>query len=384
MDEKLEVDPAEAAAARDEAELEAHACALHRRSIVIDGHSDILIPIADGKCRLGVVPSEAELAAWQAVAAAKAAVHHASGRDDLPYQLSPLAELIACTGQYHLPQLVKGGVSAAVLAIHIPDAQLDAALERGLAQAAALHRELDANWESAGLVLSADDVRAAKQEGRVGLLLGVEGAEPFGRHLHLLEAFYRLGVRLIGLAHSRRNAFCDGTQLNIRTGGLTALGRRAVRLMDELGIIIDLAHMSDAGFWEVIELARGPVVLSHTSALKPSPGYRAPLDEVNATYGMSKAEAIKRKGGLIGVIFWSQPDVGALTDEVEALTQMAGPEHVGLGSDYYGRESAPRGLEDPSKLPALTLELVRRGLPDDWIIGALGGNWLRVIERVLG
>lgn len=368
----------EAAAAAD---LERRARELHARAVVIDGHSDILIPIAGGHCRFGAVPGQSELIQWGRLAAA---LPRPEARADLPYELPALAELIACTGQYHLPQLLQGGVSAATLAIHVRDKDLDHALAEGLAQAAALHRELDANWEQTSLVLSAADIRQAKADGRLGILASVEGAEPFGRHLHLLEAFYRLGVRLIGLAHSRRNAFCDGTQLNIKTGGLTALGKRAVKLMDDLGIIIDLAHMADAGFWEIIELARGPVVLSHTSAIKPSPGYRAPLDEVNATYGMSKAQAIARKQGLIGVIFWGQADIGALADEIEMLARIAGPENVGLGSDYYGLDAAPKGLTDPSQLPDLTLELVRRGLPDAWIEGALGGNWLRVIEQILG
>ena len=97
------------------------------------------------------------------------------------------------------------------------------------------------------------------------LLLSFEGGEPLGRNLTLLDVFYRLGLRMISLTHSRRNALADGAQLSIQTGGLTHLGRDLVRRLNELGIVIDLAHLSDAGVWEVLELSSAPVILSHTT-----------------------------------------------------------------------------------------------------------------------
>ncbi|MEX1158482.1 MAG: membrane dipeptidase, partial [Thermomicrobiales bacterium] len=197
-----------------------------------------------------------------------------------------------------------------------------------------------------------------------------------------LDIFWRLGLRMTTLTHSRRNALADGTQLNINTGGLTSAGRRAVQRCQELGIVIDTAHLSDQGFWDLVELVDGPILCSHTSALTPSPGYRLPWDERNATYGMSKAEAIASKGGLIGVVFWSMADTGTLVREAERIIELTGPDHVGLGTDFFGFRDAPRDLQHIGQLPTLTDALVRAGHDDDTILKLLGGNYLRVFEQV--
>ncbi len=95
--------------------------------------------------------------------------------------------------------------------------------------------------------------------------LSLEGAEPLGQNLNLLDVFYRLGLRMVSLTHSRRNAWADGTQLEVQTGGLTYSGRELIRRMNELGIVIDLAHLSDAGVWEVLARSQAPVIYSHTA-----------------------------------------------------------------------------------------------------------------------
>ncbi|HEX5165804.1 MAG TPA: membrane dipeptidase [Thermomicrobiales bacterium] len=359
-------------------ELSERAAALHQRAIVIDGHSDILLPVVMGTTTLTTPFPESELERWQRLVEVQQPARRSS---DVPYGLDPLAIAIAPSGQYELPLLEAGGVTAECVALFLPETMLDNALESALEMVAALHREIEANADRCLLVRSVADLQRAKAEGKVAYILTMEGAEPIGTRIDLLDIFWRLGLRMTTLTHSRRNLLADGTQQDINTGGLTRAGREAVCRCQELGIVIDTAHISDRGFWDLIELVDGPILCSHTSVLTLTPGYRAPWDEINPTYGMSKAEAIARKGGLIGVVFWSMADTAALVREVERITELTGPDHVGLGTDFFGFRDAPSDLQHIGQLPALTEALVQAGLDDDTILKVLGGNYLRIFEQ---
>ena len=356
----------------------ARAAGLHRDAIVIDGHSDILLPVIGGVTRLDTPFDMTAMERWRTIA------EHQPQPEmhDVPYDLDPLALLIAPAGQYELPLLEQGGVTALCASIYLHEQQLDAALETALEMVAILHRTFDANPDRCLLATSVADIRRAKAEAKVAYILTMEGAEPIGRRIDLLDIFWRLGLRMTTLTHSRRNLLADGTQQDIAIGGLTTLGRQAVRRCQELGIVLDVAHLSDRGFWDLVEMGGGPILCSHTSVLTPSPGYRAPWDEVNATYGMSKAEAIARSGGLIGVVFWSMPDVDALVREVDRIVELTGPDYVGIGTDFFGFRDAPRQIQHAGQLPALTEALVARGYNDEMIPKVLGGNYLRVFEEV--
>ncbi len=350
---------------------------LHRQAIVIDGHSDILNLLADGRLRLREHPNVPPPAAWPSD------LFPPTIATTTPYQLSPYTNWFQCLGQYDIPCFQAGGITAQVLAIFIDDAYLANPLERALAMVAAFHREIEANPDTLLFATTAADIRLAKATSKTALLLSFEGGEPFGRNLVLLDIFYRLGLRMISLTHSRRNALADGTQMQITTGGLTHLGRELISRMNELSMVIDLAHLSDPGIWEVLELSRDPVLLTHTNIRNGIPGYRAGLTEIHPQYGISKLQAIAAKGGAVGVIFWGQPDIETIVDEIDAIIQHVGDDYVTLGSDFYGLEQAPQGLEDIGKLPALTEALVRRGYSDTTIAKILGQNMLRVFETVL-
>jgi membrane dipeptidase len=354
---------------------------LHRRAMVIDGHSDILLPVVNGITTLDRLFPDDQLTRWQTVADHMPTPLRMS---DVPYELDPLALHIAPAGQYELPLLEQGGVTAQCVSIFLPENRLDEALETALEMVAVLHRTVEANADRCLLATSVADIRRAKREGKVAYVLTMEGAEPFGSRLDLIDIFHRLGLRMTTLTHSRRNLLADGTQQDIETGGLTSLGKRAVRRCTELGIVLDTAHLSDRGFWDLVELVDGPVLCSHTSVLTPSPGYRAPWDEVNPTYGMSKAQAIASTGGLIGVVFWSMADTATLVREVGAIIELTGPDHVGLGTDFFGFRDAPTDLRHVGELPALTSALVGRGYSDDTITKVLGGNYLRIFEQTWG
>ncbi|RPJ25806.1 MAG: membrane dipeptidase, partial [Planctomycetaceae bacterium] len=275
-----------------------------------------------------------------------------------------------------------GGITAQVTAIFIGQDHLPRPLERALDMVAAFHREIEDNPDTLRLATTADDIRLAKANDKTALLLSLEGVEPLGQNLNLLEVFYRLGLRMVSLTHSRRNAWADGTQLGVQTGGLTYLGRELIHRMNELGIVIDLAHLSDAGVWEVLERSREPVIYSHTT-VGAMPGYKTGLTDLDRQHGTTKLRALADKDGVACVIFVAQPDVKAVVDDIETMINHVGDHHVGLGSDFVSLAHAPKGLEDISKVPAVTEEMVRRGFGDETIRKVLGGNLLRVFEQVL-
>jgi len=352
--------------------------AIHARAIVIDGHSDILLPVVDGVTSLIEPWPERERERWRQIAAHQHVGHSAN----YGYTLDAMAQLTAPAGQYELPLLEQGGVTAQCVAIFIPDERLGDALTIALEMTAALHRAVEAYPERCLLATSTADIRRAKDEGKVAYILTMEGAEPFHHSLELIEIFARLGLRMTTLTHSRRNLLADGTQLGRKTGGLTNAGIEAVRRLGEAGVVIDLAHISDTSFWDIIERVDGPLLLSHTSLLQVDPDYRAAFDHIFPTYGMTKAQAIAATGGLIGVVFWSQPDSATLVDELDAIIAQIGPDHAGLGTDFYGFDKAPADLRHIGELPALTEQMLRRGYDEETILKVLGGNYLRIFDAV--
>ncbi len=358
--------------------IESHAAELHKRAIVIDGHCDILMPIADGKVRLGERVEVPDPATW------KPPLGVAEDTSSNVFGFPPHTYYFGTAGQYSIPQFLAGGLTVQVCAIYLQNRDLERALQRGLEMTWWLHREVEEN-DDFELVTTVADIHRLKREGKCGGILAFEGFEPLGFELRFLDLFHKLGLRMASLTHSRRNFFADGLQENIQTGGLTKLGKQAVKRMDELGIVIDLGHLNQVGFWEVMELSQSPMVFSHTSPRKFYPRH---ADEsprypgIDTSRGHERLEAIARNGGVVGVIFYYQADVDEVVTDIEYVMDVVGPDHVGLGSDLYGMERAPKGLEDMSKLPAITNRLVQRGYSDEVILKVLGGNYMRVFEQV--
>ena len=354
----------------------AHAAELHERAIVIDCHSDLLIPIADGYVRLGKQVEVPDPEKW------KPPFEMADSFSGDTYW--PNNNRFGCIGQYSLPQFLAGGLTAQVCAIFVKNHQLGSALERSLRMAWWLRREAEEN-DDFELATTGADIRRLKREGKCGGIMAFEGLEPLGYDLKFLDIFYALGMRMAGMAHNRRSFLVDGTQSHVRTGGLSEIGKKVIARMNELGIVIDLAHTDQIGFWETLEITKAPVVLSHGSPrrffpLKPED---SPLHSVrDVSRGRERLEALARNGGVFGIFFLGQPDVDDVVRDIEHVMDVIGPDHVGLGSDLYGLEWAPKGLEDISKVPALTERLVERGHSDEVILKFLGGNYMRVFERV--
>lgn len=356
----------------------AHAAELHRQAIVIDGHSDILGPISEGKMRLCDRVEVPDPAAWQP---------QPGVRGEGAFRLSAYNVFFGPMGQFDIPRFREGGITAQVCAIFLPDRDLDFALKRGLEMVWCLHREAEeaADFE---VVTTAADIHRLKREGKCGGILALEGCDALGTDVRLLDLYYKLGLRMASLTHCRRNAYADGVQPGIRTGGLSALGKLAIGRMNELGIVVDLVHIGEAGYWETLELTKAPVVLSHSTGTMFSLPAGVAYGEPGTRPGLARhrdrerLQALARNGGVLGIILVEKTDIDDLVDDIETAMEIMGPDHVGLGSDYYGLDRAPRGLEDVSKWPMLTQRLVERGHSDEVILKVLGGNYVRVFQQV--
>jgi membrane dipeptidase len=351
--------------------------AIHREAIVIDGHSDVLKAVADGKMRLGdrvEVPAED---GWEPPVGMPV--------DALAelYGFSPHTSYFETMGFYDVPRFLEGGLTSEGMAIYLSTHELDRALHRALEMVYWLHEDAAAN-ESFEVVTTVEEIRAVKAAGKTSGFLTFEGFEPLGYDLKLLDVFARLGLRMASLTHSRRNAFGDGgNQLgDPPTGGLTDLGRAAVTRMNQLGIVIDLGHMNLRGSWEIVERSGAPVVLSHarSSTLRRVQAWH----EQDLKSNRHLWEAIAQSGGLVGAIAYSQQTLEEFVDNIDEMVAAIGIDHVALGTDFFGYLHSPAGFRGMHELPNVTAELVRRGYGREAILAILGGNWLRVFEAVWG
>lgn len=286
-------------------------------------------------------------------------------------------------GHVDIPRLRDGGVDCQVFAISSARERLPPyALRTALEMLDIFYSECEKNREALVLAKTYQDVLEAVKGGKIAAVLSIEGADVIEGSLGILRCFYRLGVRMVGLVHSLRNPLADGISDSRTRGGLSELGVEVVEELERLGVIIDVSHLSEAGFWDLIEISRRPIVASH-------PNCRALCDHPrNLTDDQIKALA--DRGGVVGLSFVPQfihersPSVQRLVDHIDHIVDLVGPRYVGLGSDFDGMPKTPEGLEDASKMPNITRELIRRGYPEDEIRMILGENHLRVFREVVG
>lgn len=281
-------------------------------------------------------------------------------------------------GQVDIKRLQEGQVVAQFFALYGGEPnRLLLAQSSALKQIKLLYRELRVNPELM-LAFNQADVAKAQQEGKIAVILSLEGGEALGDDPGLLEVFYRLGVRSLGLTWNQRNLLASGVDDDDSGGGLTALGGEAVKVAQNLGILLDVSHLSARSFWDLIDHARGPVIASHSSAFALCPHPRNLTDQ--------QARAVAQTGGVIGVNFHSPflcKQGGAklidVVNHIDYLVQLVGPKHVGLGSDFDGIPAGPQGLEGPHRFPDLARALTERGYKDQEVRAIMGLNFLRVL-----
>ncbi|MCF7935309.1 MAG: dipeptidase [Synergistales bacterium] len=300
----------------------------------------------------------------------------------------------------YLPSFRRGGLDLVVSSIFLHSYFLpEMALRKALTQIGILKNELDGLGDQVRLVTSPEDMDAVRKEGLLGILLSFEGLDPIGNDLDLLRVFYDLGVRGAGLVWSRRNYVGDGCFLSQRRegrkGGLTDFGVRVVQKAAELGMYIDVSHLNDEGFWDVMEHAEGPVIASHSNcrALVDSP--RNLTDE--------QIQAIAQKGGVIGMNAYAayvagdfrerRAGAGDLVDHLDHVVGLVGVEHVGIGFDFCSNFEDFMSFDDGEleydlfeghqEMHLWVRALLERGYGTAEVQRILGGNFWNFLKRSL-
>lgn len=329
-------------------------------------------------------------------------------------------------GHLDLPRMREGGLTGAFFSVYVSPRRFEGeeAWERALALTNAIREFTERHPDETILCLSGDDVRRAQREGKIAVLMGVEGAQALGTDrpvlaLSRIRELYRLGNRYMTITWSVDNPLGHSSLGENPEGGLTPLGRRAVREMNRLGMIVDISHVSDQTFWDTMDIVRKPVLASHSSA-------RA-LADIPRNMSDAMIRRVGAQGGAVCLNFFTQfidrayrlrrrrlewrnrdafselgefdswvdrgtaefalarrldeelnaPTLGTLADHIEHVVEIAGPEAACLGSDFDGVPELPLGMEDVSDLPALASVLEERGLP---VANVFGLNVLRILD----
>ncbi len=360
---------------------------LHHRAIVIDMHADTILRVLDEG-----------------------------------------ADLAAGAPGWHLDlNLMRaGGVDAQFFSIWADPHEYwgAAARERALALIGALDKQLAKYPDRMERALTAADIRRVAAAGKVAALMGVEGGHTINDDLEVLREFHQRGVRYMTLTHSRTTKWAGSSGDEVgQTTGLSEFGSEVVREMNRLGMLVDISHVSDQTFWEVLRVADKPLIASHSGARSLANHRRNMTDPM--------IRAVAEMDGVVCVVFYpifldqdyavaaravlatlapecaeieaAMNPIAAsyakdrlqitalqqrvrpmsyqrLADHIEHIARLVGARHVGLGSDYDGINCVPEGLETGANLPLLTAELARRGFADHELEQILGGNVLRVME----
>ena len=386
---------------QDDAALRARADRLHRQSIVIDTHNDITSPLLDDGFDLAM-------------------------RGD-----DPNGKIKTHTD---LKRMKAGGLGAEFFAVYVgkefvnkKPSEGGGAARRALDVIDVVKEQIRRHPEALEAASTAADIRRIVRSGRIAALMGIEGGHAIEDSLAALRMFYKLGVRYMTLTHTNTNDWADSEgDINNSSvqhhNGLTDRGREIVREMNRIGMMVDISHVADKTFFDVIATTRAPVIASHSSARAIANHPRNMSDDM--------LRAVAKNGGVVMVNFYdgfldprkaelalrerkledelkqkypndpkrAQEEIQAwrkandpgktplsvLMDHIDHIVKVAGVDHVGIGSDFDGvpLTGLPEGMEDISKLPTLTYELMKRGYSDANIKKILGENLLRVMSQV--
>ena len=285
-------------------------------------------------------------------------------------------------GHLDVPRMIEGGVTCQVFAVSSERSRMPAyPLRTAIMMIERFYQECEA-IPLLEPVTSHKEIVEAKKKGKVSGLLSIEGADVIEGRIETLATFHRLGVRMVGLVHSLRNPLADGVADRRTGGGLSELGVQAVEELDKLGMIIDVSHLNDEGFWDVLELTKNPIIASHSNSRVVCNHPRNMTDEM--------ITALAENGGVMGMNFApsfvhpKDATLEGIVDHIDHIVDLVGSDHVGLGSDYDGIPSTPKGLEDVTNMPDITRELVKREYTREDIEKILGGNHLRLFKQVIG
>lgn len=365
----------------------AHARKLLKSTPLIDGHNDLPWAIREAKT---------------------------APRDVEAYDLRART-----TGQTDFARLAEGEVGAQFWSIYIPGEIKDSGFAKVQLEQFDIARRMIARYpDRLALALSADDIERNFKKKRIASLLGMEGGHAIENSLGALRAYYALGARYMTLTHNVTLDWADAALDSVRHDGLTEFGREVVREMNRLGMLVDLSHVSPGTMSDALDVSEAPVIFSHSSARALTDHRRNVPDSI--------LSRLPKNGGVVMVTFvpaFVSPEAAAwearvqeqwdgvkasvsdtaeqrrrveewktthpmpratimqVADHIEHVRQVAGVDHVGIGSDFDGVDNTPEGLEDVSTFPRLFAELVHRGWSDPDLKKLAGGNLLRAFRQ---
>jgi len=329
--------------------------------------------------------------------------------------------------QTTLGKLEQGGVDAQFFSVWVPPAYEKYGYARKTLELIDdFYREIAKSPKRIEMARTVADIERIAESGKVAALMGIEGGHSIENRLELLRNFYRLGVRYMTLTWSNNTDWADSSGDVVQWGGLTDFGVSVVEEMNRIGMMIDISHVADSTFSDVMKTTRAPVIASHSSVRALNSHARNMSDEMIV--------ALAKNGGVIQINFYpvfldqefhdaahqalfaakpefatlateylddqiglmgpqwelyrkiedtlEKPPLSVLVDHIDHVVKLVGPDHVGLGSDFDGVSSLPIGMEHEGKLPALTEALVEKGYSEEDIKKILGGNLLRVMAEV--
>ncbi len=292
----------------------------------------------------------------------------------------PRPKRLNYVGHVNLPRMRKGGVAAQIFGMWTAPFPRRGCVASIHAQLDALDRAAAKDPDRFTWALTPDEIRAAQAAGKVSALAGIEGGHALEGNLDHIERFAARGVRYLGLLHFSVNQL--GTPSRGRganqTDGLTPLGLEAIGELERCGVVVNLAHVNRPGFFDALERATLPVMVSHTGVSGVHEHWRN-IDD-------AQLRAVGDNGGCVGIIFSRKylggASIDAVVDHLMHIIDVAGEDVPALGSDFDGFVIPPVGLEDVSHIPELTRALSRRGLSRAALKKILGENALRVLGDV--
>jgi membrane dipeptidase len=319
------------------------------------------------------------------------------GHVDIPYRLRNHPEDISVAtqgGHFDYVRAMKGGLNAPIMSIYIPSEKENNGAKALADTLIGMVEELAANHpDKFAVATSPEQIEAQFANGLISLPMGMENGAPIEGDLANIEYFHSRGIRYITLTHAKDNHICDSSYDTTRTwNGLSEFGEQVVAEMNRVGIMIDISHVSDSAFSQVMALTKVPLIASHSSCRHFTPGL-----ERNMSDAMIKQLA--ENGGVIHINYgsffledgWSEKKeadstysttVQQVADHIDHAVAVGGIDHVGFGSDFDGVSSLPVGLSDASMMPNLIEELLKRGYTDEDIKKICYKNTFRVWRAV--
>lgn len=332
-------------------------------------------------------------------------------------------------GCVDFPRMKEGGLNAEFFAVFIGqglrnDSSYNKVHKKALEIFNAIHKNVEKNSNLAEMAYTADDAYRIKKAGKIAAFIGVENGYPIGKDISRVKQYYDLGARYITLSHSRNNDICDSStdQKGAENNGLSPFGEEVVKEMNRLGMMIDVSHISDKSFYDVIKLSKAPVIASHSScralcesqrnmddkmllALKqnegviqicilsnylktpePNPELETKLKEVQQKYGEYNdlSDSLKRQMRSeyrsIQKKYEKLATVKDAVDHIDHVVQVIGIDHVGIGTDFDGGGGID-GCKTVADMKNITIELVKRGYIKKDIEKIWGGNAMRVLRE---